>query len=46
MVAGLQELERELDSERTRSQFVVALEPLSRIIDDADATLGSTRAGC
>jgi multiple sugar transport system ATP-binding protein len=39
MVAGLQELERELHSERMRSQLVVALEPMSRIIDDADATL-------
>jgi multiple sugar transport system ATP-binding protein len=39
MVAGLEELERELDSERMRSQLVVALEPMSRIIDDADATL-------
>jgi len=39
MVAGLQELERELDSERMRSQLVVALEPMSRIVDDADATL-------
>ena len=28
---GLQELERELDSERMRSQLVVALEPMSRI---------------
>jgi multiple sugar transport system ATP-binding protein len=39
MVAGLQELERELDSERMRSQLVVALEPMSRINDDSDATL-------
>ena len=31
MVAGLVELERELDSERMRSQLVVALEPMSRI---------------
>jgi multiple sugar transport system ATP-binding protein len=39
MVAGLQELERELDSERMRSQLVVALDPLSRIRHDTDATL-------
>ena len=39
MVAGLQELERELDSERMRSQLVVALEPMSRIRDNSDATL-------
>ena len=39
MVAGLEELERELDSERMRSQLVVALEPMSRISDDSDATL-------
>ena len=39
MVAGLQELERELDSERMRSQLVVALEPMSRISDNSDATL-------
>ena len=39
MVAGLDELERELDSERMRSQLVVALDPTSRIMDDADATL-------
>jgi multiple sugar transport system ATP-binding protein len=39
MVAGLEELERELDSERMRSQLIVALEPMSRISDDADATL-------
>ena len=32
MVAGLEELERELDSERMRSQLVVALEPMSRIV--------------
>ncbi len=37
MVAGLVELERELDSERMRSQLVVALEPMSRIHDDSDA---------
>ena len=39
MVAGLQELERELDSERMRSQLVVALEPMSRISDNSDAKL-------
>jgi multiple sugar transport system ATP-binding protein len=39
MVAGLEELERELDSERMRSQLVVALEPMSRIQDNSDATL-------
>ena len=39
MVAGLQELERELDSERMRSQLVVALDPMSRIHDDSEATL-------
>ena len=39
MVAGLQELERELDSERMRSQLVVALAPMSRISDNVDATL-------
>jgi multiple sugar transport system ATP-binding protein len=39
MVAGLQELERELDSERIRSQLVVALEPMSSIQDNSDATL-------
>ena len=33
------ELERELDSERMRSQLVVALDPTSRIHDDSDATL-------
>ena len=39
MVAGLVELERELDSERMRSQLVVALDPKSRIHDNSDATL-------
>jgi hypothetical protein len=39
MVAGLAELERELDSERMRSQLVVALDPKSRIRDNSDATL-------
>jgi multiple sugar transport system ATP-binding protein len=39
MVAGLQELERELDSERMRSQLVVALEPMSRIRDNSEAAL-------
>jgi multiple sugar transport system ATP-binding protein len=39
MVAGLEELERELDSERMRSQLVVALDPNSRISDNTDATL-------
>ncbi|MFL5121443.1 MAG: ABC transporter ATP-binding protein [Microvirga sp.] len=39
MVAGLAELERELDSERMRSQLIVALEPMSRIHDDSDAAL-------
>jgi multiple sugar transport system ATP-binding protein len=39
LVAGLAELERELDSERMRSQLIVALEPSSRIIGDEDATL-------
>ena len=39
MVAGLEELERELDSERMRSQLVVALDPKSRIRDNSDATL-------
>jgi multiple sugar transport system ATP-binding protein len=39
MVAGLVELERELDSERMRSQLVVNLETMSRIRDDEDATL-------
>ncbi|MET0146640.1 MAG: sn-glycerol-3-phosphate ABC transporter ATP-binding protein UgpC [Ilumatobacteraceae bacterium] len=39
LVAGLQELERELDSERMRSQLVVALDPLSRIRDESDANL-------
>jgi len=38
-VAGLNELERELDSERMRSQLVVALDPASRIADRADAEL-------
>ena len=38
-VAGLNELERELDSERLRSQLVVALDPASRIADRADAEL-------
>jgi multiple sugar transport system ATP-binding protein len=39
MVAGLEELERELDSERMRSQLVVALEPMSRIRDNSEAEL-------
>ena len=39
MVAGLVELERELDSERMRSQLVVRLETMSSIHDDEDATL-------
>jgi len=39
MVAGLDELERELDSERMRSQLVVALDPMSRISDGAQAKL-------
>jgi multiple sugar transport system ATP-binding protein len=39
MVAGLEELERELDSERLRSQLVVALDPNSRIRDNSEATL-------
>jgi multiple sugar transport system ATP-binding protein len=39
MVAGLEELARELDSERIRSQLVVALEPMSRIRDNSDAEL-------
>jgi multiple sugar transport system ATP-binding protein len=39
MVAGVQELERELDSERMRSQLVVALDTMSRIRDNSDATL-------
>jgi multiple sugar transport system ATP-binding protein len=39
MVAGLAELERELDSERLRSQLVVALDPKSRIRDNSDAAL-------
>ncbi len=33
------ELERELDSERMRSQLVVALDPTSRIDDNSDAAL-------
>jgi multiple sugar transport system ATP-binding protein len=37
--AGLHELERELDSERLRSQLVVALDPTSRIRDGAEAEL-------
>jgi multiple sugar transport system ATP-binding protein len=37
--AGLHELERELDSERMRSQLVVALDPASRIDDGTDAEL-------
>jgi multiple sugar transport system ATP-binding protein len=36
---GLHELERELDSERMRSQLVVALDPASRIDDGTDAEL-------
>jgi multiple sugar transport system ATP-binding protein len=36
---GLNELERELDSERMRSQLVVALDPASRIDDGTDARL-------
>jgi multiple sugar transport system ATP-binding protein len=39
LVAGLAELERELDSERMRSQLVVALEPESGIRDNSEATL-------
>ncbi|HEY7068697.1 MAG TPA: sn-glycerol-3-phosphate ABC transporter ATP-binding protein UgpC [Acidimicrobiales bacterium] len=35
----LHELERELDSERMRSQLVVALEPSSRIVDGTEAEL-------
>jgi multiple sugar transport system ATP-binding protein len=38
-VAGLSELERELDSERMRSQLVVALDPMSRIADGQPAEL-------
>jgi multiple sugar transport system ATP-binding protein len=37
--AGLHELERELDSERIRSQLVVALDPESRITDRSDIEL-------
>jgi multiple sugar transport system ATP-binding protein len=37
--AGLHELERELDSERLRSQLVVALDPASRISDGTEAEL-------
>jgi multiple sugar transport system ATP-binding protein len=37
--AGLNELERELDSERLRSQLVVALDPMSRITHGGDAEL-------
>jgi multiple sugar transport system ATP-binding protein len=39
VVAGLHELERELDSERMRSQLVVALDPASRISDGTEAEL-------
>jgi multiple sugar transport system ATP-binding protein len=35
----LHELERELDSERMRSQLVVALDPSSRIVDGTEAEL-------
>jgi multiple sugar transport system ATP-binding protein len=35
----LHELERELDSERMRSQLVVALDPSSKIVDDTEAEL-------
>jgi len=38
-VADLNALERELDSERMRSQLVVALEPTSRIRDGSEAEL-------
>jgi multiple sugar transport system ATP-binding protein len=39
LVAGLHELERELDSERMRSQLVVALDPASSITDGTEAEL-------
>jgi multiple sugar transport system ATP-binding protein len=39
LVAELHELERELDSERMRSQLVVALDPASKISDGAEAEL-------
>jgi multiple sugar transport system ATP-binding protein len=39
LVAGLHELERELDSERMRSQLVVALDPASKISDGTEAEL-------
>jgi multiple sugar transport system ATP-binding protein len=38
-IGGLVELERDLDSERLRSQLVVALDPQSRIDDGDQATL-------
>jgi len=37
--ATLHELERELDSERMRSQLVVALDPVSKITDGTEAEL-------
>jgi multiple sugar transport system ATP-binding protein len=39
LTAGLTELERELDSERMRSQLVVALDPSSRVTDRSKAQI-------
>jgi multiple sugar transport system ATP-binding protein len=38
-VSSLHELERDLDSERLRSQLVVALDPASRIADRTTASI-------
>jgi multiple sugar transport system ATP-binding protein len=42
--AGLAQLEAELDSERIRSQFVVALDPMSGVSEGADAELWLDRS--
>jgi multiple sugar transport system ATP-binding protein len=39
LVGGLNDLERDLDSERLRSQLVIALDPQSRIDDGDDASI-------
>jgi multiple sugar transport system ATP-binding protein len=39
LVAELHELERELDSERMRSQLVIALDPASKIVEGTEAQL-------
>ena len=46
MAEALDELERDLDSERMRSQLVVALDPASRIATARRRRSGSTRAAC